>query len=408
MEQLLQIPKTGRYGDGVDSMNTNFGLIYQALVALSNSTAHDKGVHNSVSALQSAVPSPAVGDYAVVNVSGTYYNYSCSTAGTWTQGDVYTSGTDMFVNVSIGNVSRTPTNVTIPLTFTTKAGTSQTVNITLPAATLSFSGLMSAADKAILSTFADSGIIGAYLGDYEDSDGLHITLNTIYADDNDNTSEVVITKADGSYNGLMTSALYNELKASLKTATLNISASSTAVSITLSGVKNNDTPYTVTKTIPLASSSEAGLLSPSDKELLEELRYNKKVYVPFEGFVSNVDFIDSDPPTDYDYIVYDTIRNRFFACVDAQSDPGGGPYTYYSEWLGCAIYFNPSDYTPLSDRIFRHSNGELYTYSEGTLIGSEGVSYGKEQSLTASQQAQARSNIGIHGGESIITDITQL
>ena len=86
MNNLNQIPKTGTFGQAVDAMNTDFGLVQTAITQLEVSAFKDVGYFSSASALQSAYPSPTKGMKADVydSTAEAYVVYVCNTNGTWT------------------------------------------------------------------------------------------------------------------------------------------------------------------------------------------------------------------------------------------------------------------------------------------------------------------------------------
>lgn len=83
MQDLNTIPSVGTFGEVARNANTNFSLLKIAVDLLEHSIEHSRGYFTSASALTTAFPSPAVGDWAIVEVSGSPVIYKCSTAGTW-------------------------------------------------------------------------------------------------------------------------------------------------------------------------------------------------------------------------------------------------------------------------------------------------------------------------------------
>lgn len=83
MQDLNTIPSVGTFGEVARKANTNFSLLKIAVDLLEHSIEHSRGYFTSASALTTAFPSPAVGDWAIVEVSGTPTIYKCSTNGTW-------------------------------------------------------------------------------------------------------------------------------------------------------------------------------------------------------------------------------------------------------------------------------------------------------------------------------------
>ena len=83
MQDLNTIPSVGTFGEVARNANTNFSLLKIAVDLLEHSIEHSRGYFTSASALTTAFPSPAVGDWAIVEVSGSPVIYKCSTRGTW-------------------------------------------------------------------------------------------------------------------------------------------------------------------------------------------------------------------------------------------------------------------------------------------------------------------------------------
>lgn len=83
MQDLNTIPSVGTFGEVASNANTNFSLLKIAVDLLEHSIEHSRGYFTSASALTTAFPSPVVGDWAIVEVSGTPVIYKCSTRGTW-------------------------------------------------------------------------------------------------------------------------------------------------------------------------------------------------------------------------------------------------------------------------------------------------------------------------------------
>lgn len=93
MQDLNTIPSVGTFGEVARNANTNFSLLKIAVDLLEHSIEHSRGYFTSASALTTAFPSPVVGDWAIVEVSGTPTIYKCSTRGTWSNsGTVWAGG----------------------------------------------------------------------------------------------------------------------------------------------------------------------------------------------------------------------------------------------------------------------------------------------------------------------------
>lgn len=96
MQNFNTIPKQGSFGTAVDLINANFSLAMIAINGVEYSTSRCKGLFLSESALNLAVPTPQVGDWALVKGTGESIFpcpiYICSSSGTWTDsGDTYDS-----------------------------------------------------------------------------------------------------------------------------------------------------------------------------------------------------------------------------------------------------------------------------------------------------------------------------
>jgi len=92
MQDLNTIPSVGTFGEVARNANTNFSLLKIAVDLLEHSIEHSRGYFTSASALTTAFPSPVVGDWAIVEVSGTPVIYKCSTRGTWSNSGTQWAG----------------------------------------------------------------------------------------------------------------------------------------------------------------------------------------------------------------------------------------------------------------------------------------------------------------------------
>lgn len=92
MQDLNTIPSVGTFGEVARNANTNFSLLKIAVDLLEHSIEHSRGYFTSASALTTAFPSPVVGDWAIVEVSGTPTIYKCSTRGTWSNSGTQWAG----------------------------------------------------------------------------------------------------------------------------------------------------------------------------------------------------------------------------------------------------------------------------------------------------------------------------
>ena len=83
MENLNNVPNQGTFGGAVSKINSNFGLVKEAIDGLENRTTRSKGLFPTAAALSAAIPSPKVGDYAYVGDSLPATVYDCLVEGTW-------------------------------------------------------------------------------------------------------------------------------------------------------------------------------------------------------------------------------------------------------------------------------------------------------------------------------------
>ena len=86
------VPNVGTFGNAVSKINANFQLAKVAIDGIELSTTKNKAIYSSLSALQAAVPTPTVGDWAGVGTSFPIEVYVCNTAGTWVDGGTTWSG----------------------------------------------------------------------------------------------------------------------------------------------------------------------------------------------------------------------------------------------------------------------------------------------------------------------------
>lgn len=93
MATFNKVPKRGAFGDSVDVINDNFAILTVAIGELEFETRCAKGYFRSLEALGAAVPYPAVGDWAIVNVGKQQPAiYICSTEKEWTSSGQYYGG----------------------------------------------------------------------------------------------------------------------------------------------------------------------------------------------------------------------------------------------------------------------------------------------------------------------------
>ena len=75
MDNLNNIPNAGNWGDAASKLNDNFNKIKQAVTTVENTSKNNKGYFTSLSALNTAFPSPKAGRTAYVydEASSTQY-----------------------------------------------------------------------------------------------------------------------------------------------------------------------------------------------------------------------------------------------------------------------------------------------------------------------------------------------
>lgn len=81
--ELNTINKTGTWSDAADRINNNFSKTSIEVDKLKLSSIRNKGLFPTLDALKSAIPSPVVGDWAVIGDSIPGSIYQCRTKGTW-------------------------------------------------------------------------------------------------------------------------------------------------------------------------------------------------------------------------------------------------------------------------------------------------------------------------------------
>lgn len=83
MEDLNNVPSTGTFGNSMNQVNQNFGLVKGAIENVEGRTIRSKGLFPTQAALTAAYPSPKVGDYAYVGSGLPATIYDCLVEGTW-------------------------------------------------------------------------------------------------------------------------------------------------------------------------------------------------------------------------------------------------------------------------------------------------------------------------------------
>ena len=84
MNDLNEIPSRGKFGTIARKLNDNFYLVRVAIGGIEYSTRKNKGLFATSAALSAAIPSPTVGDWALVGDSFPADLYVCTTDGVWT------------------------------------------------------------------------------------------------------------------------------------------------------------------------------------------------------------------------------------------------------------------------------------------------------------------------------------
>lgn len=95
---LNNIPSKGKFGDIVASINSNFDLLNVAVGDLIYSVKSNKGMFASAAALSSAIPSPSIGDWALVGEEFPLAVYVCRNTGTWVDSTQTYSGDNVNLN----------------------------------------------------------------------------------------------------------------------------------------------------------------------------------------------------------------------------------------------------------------------------------------------------------------------
>ena len=75
MDNLNNIPISGNWGDAASKLNDNFNKIRQSLTTVENVSKNNKGYFSSLSALNTAFPSPKAGQTAYVYSEASSTNY---------------------------------------------------------------------------------------------------------------------------------------------------------------------------------------------------------------------------------------------------------------------------------------------------------------------------------------------
>ncbi len=99
MQYLNVIPNTDTtFGEAMNKVNENFSLTMVAINDIEYSTRRNKGLFGTSAALSAAIPSPSVGDWALVGTSFPAAIYVCEDDGTWTDSGETYSGDNVSLN----------------------------------------------------------------------------------------------------------------------------------------------------------------------------------------------------------------------------------------------------------------------------------------------------------------------
>ncbi|WP_455673756.1 hypothetical protein [Phocaeicola sp.] len=82
--ELNTINKVGTWSEAADRINNNFSKTSTEIEKAKLNSSRNKGLFGTLAALKAAVPSPVVGDWAVVGNTIPGLVYKCITKGTWT------------------------------------------------------------------------------------------------------------------------------------------------------------------------------------------------------------------------------------------------------------------------------------------------------------------------------------
>lgn len=81
--ELNTINKTGTWSEAADRLNNNFSKTSTEVEKVKKNGIRNKGLFPTLESLKAAVPSPIVGDWAVVGDTIPGPIYQCKTKGTW-------------------------------------------------------------------------------------------------------------------------------------------------------------------------------------------------------------------------------------------------------------------------------------------------------------------------------------
>ena len=111
MDNLNNIPNVGNWGDAASKLNDNFNKIKQAVTTVENTSKNNKGYFTSLSALNTAFPSPKAGQTAYVygEASSTKYYIYNAVNGAWVASSIEAPavGVDMAGYAKTGGSTKT-------------------------------------------------------------------------------------------------------------------------------------------------------------------------------------------------------------------------------------------------------------------------------------------------------------
>ena len=120
MDNLNNIPNVGNWGDAASRLNDNFNKIKQAVTTVENTSKNNKGYFTSLSALNTAFPSPKDGQTAYVynEASSTKYYIYNAVDGAWvaTSIEAPSVGVDLAEYTKTGGSTKTTKEVEDDLT----------------------------------------------------------------------------------------------------------------------------------------------------------------------------------------------------------------------------------------------------------------------------------------------------
>ncbi|MEY8587950.1 hypothetical protein [Phocaeicola sartorii] len=96
--ELNTINKTGTWSDAADRINNNFSKASSEIEKAKLASSRNKGLFSTLSSLKASVPSPIVGDWAVVGATIPGVVYQCKTKGTWVSTGTSGGGGDVDLN----------------------------------------------------------------------------------------------------------------------------------------------------------------------------------------------------------------------------------------------------------------------------------------------------------------------